>query len=51
MPVFSIDGVSYVMATHLASAVGVADLGILAGSLSSEADTIIAAMDVLISGY
>jgi hypothetical protein len=39
------------MATHLASAVGVADLGTYAGYLSDEADKIIAALDMLISGY
>ncbi len=51
LPVFVIDGTRYIMATHLASAVGVADLGTYAGSLSDEADKIIAALDMLISGY
>ncbi len=49
-PVFHIDGVRLTMATHLAAAVPVRDLGPVATSLAHEDYAIGRALDVLIGG-
>lgn len=50
-PIFSIDGQDLIMATQLASAVNNHDLGKLVSHLRNHHDRIIAALDMLISGY
>lgn len=50
-PVFEIDGAPHVMVTHLAGAVPVLALGRPVTSLSSQHDTIMGALDMLLTGY
>ena len=50
-PIISCNEEQMVMATQLASAVGVGDLGKKIANLDSEYFTIIDALDMLISGY
>jgi toxin CcdB len=49
-PTFTIDGEVLVMATHLASAVPLRELGPRVMSLADQRDAIIGALDVLITG-
>jgi len=49
-PEFTVDGERVVMATHLIAAIRRAGLGPHVGSLASQRDTVIAAVDVLLSG-
>lgn len=51
MPIFEIDGASYVMATQLASAVSIRELRQPAASLAEHRYTIQAALDMLVAGY
>lgn len=50
-PVFEIEGVDYVMATHLLSAVPATLLSTRIGNLSHRRDEIIAALDMLFQGF
>jgi len=50
-PVFSVQGESVVMATQLASAVPVRELGPWVASLADEHDRIMNALDMLMTGY
>ena len=50
-PSFSIDGARYVMVTQFASAVPAKALGVSVGSLAGEHDRIMAAIDMLLTGY
>jgi toxin CcdB len=49
-PSLSVDGTPHVMVTPLLAAMEIADLGVLEADLSSERNTILAALDFLISG-
>ncbi len=50
-PLFEIDSEQFLMATHLMSSIPRAALGPVAGSLIDHDVAILAAIDVLISGY
>ncbi len=50
-PIFEIDRQDYVMATHLIAAVPVRELGPVAASLADRHETIMAAIDMLATGY
>lgn len=50
-PVFSIDGETTVMATHLMSAVASSELGVPVANLKSRHDEITAALDMLFHGF
>ena len=50
-PTVSLDGEPHVMATPLATAVELGDLGPLEADLSGERATILAALDFLVSGF
>jgi toxin CcdB len=50
-PVFEVRGQKLIMATHLAAAISVNDLGGKIGSLSDQHFAIMDALDMLISGY
>ena len=50
-PVFDIDGQSLILATQLASAVDLKDLGPRVASLSGRRYEILNALDVLLTGY
>lgn len=50
-PVFEIDGEDHVMATHLIAAVPVRELGPVAASLGDRHEAILAAIDMLVTGY
>ena len=50
-PVFTIDGKRLIMATQLASAVDVREMGERVASLSEHHDLIMNALDMLISGF
>jgi toxin CcdB len=49
-PIFTIDGRQHIMATQLASAVDVEDLGPKIGSLADQRYDILNALDVLLTG-
>ncbi len=51
MPIFDLDGRSFLMATQLASAIAAKDLGKAHMSLADHRYRIQAALDMLISGY
>ncbi len=50
-PMLTVNGKNWIMATQLASAVSIHDLGNTATNLASEHHLIIGALDMLISGY
>tara|TARA_R110000850_G_scaffold222590_1_gene348456 strand:- start:263 stop:559 length:297 start_codon:yes stop_codon:yes gene_type:complete len=50
-PVFAISGEQHLLATPLASAVGVDDLGPKIASLADQRDEILNALDMLLAGY
>jgi len=49
-PVFDVEGTQHILATHLASAVGIEDLGRKIGSLANQRYDILNALDVLLTG-
>ncbi|NIJ39106.1 toxin CcdB [Sphingopyxis panaciterrae] len=49
-PVFSIDGTQHILATQLASAVDIEDLGPKIASLADQRSDILNALDVLLTG-
>lgn len=50
-PIFEIDGHKYVMVSHFLAAVMVTDLGRPVGSLADHHFTIVASLDLLLSGF
>lgn len=50
-PIFEVEGVKVVMATQLAAAVGVRELGAPLGTLADEHLVIMNALDMLLTGY
>lgn len=50
-PIFAIERQDYVMATHLIAAVPVRELGPVAASLADRHEAIMAAIDMLVTGY
>lgn len=50
-PTFEVDGRPHVMVTHFAAAVPLRGLGQPVGSLRDEHDRIMAALDMLLTGY
>jgi toxin CcdB len=50
-PVLPFDGESYVLMTPQLAGIGRTDLGAVAGSLAGERQTILAAMDFLLTGF
>jgi toxin CcdB len=51
MPILEFDGDTYVAMTPQLAGIARAELGPLAGSLASERDTILAALDFLVTGF
>lgn len=50
-PIFEIDGQDYVIATHLIAAVPLHELGPVVASLADRHEAIMAAIDMLVTGY
>jgi toxin CcdB len=51
LPLFSIEGVEYVMATPFAAAIPARELGHSIADLSAESYTVTGALDMLLSGF
>jgi toxin CcdB len=50
-PIFEVQGEPHLLATPLASAVGLGDMGTKVASLTNERHTILNAIDMLLTGY